>query len=158
MHDLHPYVAWLVLPLFAFAKAGVSFTGLSMEQVFAPLVLALAFGLFLGKQIGVFGAAWLAATLKIGRPPTGATWLELYGVSLLCGVGFTMSLFIGVLAFPGTIDSPEQVAVKLGVLGGSFLSAIIGAAVLAVATRRRRIRAGAGPGVHTGQANIDLTS
>ena len=158
MHDLHPYVAWLVLPLFAFAKAGVSFTGLSIEQVFAPLVLALALGLFLGKQIGVFGAAWLAATLKIGRPPTGATWLELYGVSLLCGVGFTMSLFIGVLAFPGTIDSPEQVAVKLGVLGGSCLSAIFGAAVLAVATRRRRIRAGAGPGVHTGQANIDLTS
>jgi NhaA family Na+:H+ antiporter len=158
MHDLHPYVAWLVLPLFAFAKAGVSFTGLSIEQVFAPLVLALALGLFLGKQIGVFGAAWLAATLKIGRPPTGATWLELYGVSLLCGVGLTMSLFIGVLAFPGTIDSPEQVAVKLGVLGGSCLSAIFGAAVLAVATRRRRIRAGAGPGVHTGQANIDLTS
>ncbi|MEY4241871.1 MAG: hypothetical protein RJA14_1567 [Pseudomonadota bacterium] len=158
MHDLHPYVAWLVLPLFAFAKAGVSFTGLSIEQVFAPLVLALALGLFLGKQIGVFGAAWLAATLKIGRPPTGATWLELYGVSLLCGVGFTMSLFIGVLAFPGTIDSPEQVAVKLGVLGGSCLSAIFGAAVLAVATRRRRIRAGAGTGVHTGQANIDLTS
>ena len=158
MHDLHPYVAWLVLPLFAFAKAGVSFTGLSIEQVFAPLVLAVALGLFLGKQIGVFGAAWLAATLKIGRPPTGATWLELYGVSLLCGVGFTMSLFIGVLAFPGTIDSPEQVAVKLGVLGGSFLSAIFGAAVLAVATRRRRIRAGAGTGVHTGKANIDLTS
>lgn len=158
MHDLHPYVAWLVLPLFAFAKAGVSFTGLSMEQVFAPLVLALALGLFLGKQIGVFGAAWLAASLKIGRPPTGATWLELYGVSLLCGVGFTMSLFIGVLAFPGNIDSPEQVAVKLGVLGGSVLSAIFGAAVLAVATRRRRIRAGAGTGGHTGQANIDLTS
>ena len=158
MHDLHPYVAWLVLPLFAFAKAGVSFTGLSMEQVFAPLVLALAFGLFLGKQIGVFGAAWLAATLKIGRPPTGATWLELYGVSLLCGVGFTMSLFIGVLAFPGASDSPEQVAVKLGVLGGSFLSAIFGAAVLALATRRRRIRPGAGTGPHTGQANIDLTS
>lgn len=158
MHDLHPYVAWLVLPLFAFAKAGVSFTGLSMEQVFAPLVLSLAFGLFLGKQIGVFGAAWLAATLKIGRPPTGATWLELYGVSLLCGVGFTMSLFIGVLAFPGTSDSPEQVAVKLGVLGGSFLSAIFGAAVLALATRRRRIRPGAGTGPHTGQANIDLTS
>ena len=155
MHDLHPWVAWLVLPLFAFAKAGVSFAGLSMEQVFAPLVLALALSLFLGKQMGVFGAAWLAATLKIGRPPTGATWLELYGVSLLCGVGFTMSLFIGVLAFPGTSDSPEQVAVKLGVLGGSVLSAIFGAVVLAVATRRRRISAEAGKGAHTGQANID---
>ena len=138
MHDLHPYVAYLVLPLFAFAKAGVSFAGLSLEQAFAPLVLGIALGLFVGKQIGVFGFAWLASALKLGRRPTGATWLELYGVSLLCGVGFTMSLFIGVLAFPGSIDSPEQVEVKLGVLGGSFLSAIAGAAVLAVAGRRRK--------------------
>jgi NhaA family Na+:H+ antiporter len=91
----------------------------------------LALGLFLGNQIGVSG------------------------VSLLCGVGFTMSLFIGVLAFPGTSDSPEQVAVKLGVLGGSVLSAIFGAVVLAVATRRRQIRAAAGTGAHTGQANTD---
>jgi len=143
MHDLHPYVAYLVLPLFAFAKAGVSFAGLSLEQAFAPLVLGIALGLFVGKQIGVFGFAWLASALKLGRRPTGATWLELYGVSLLCGVGFTMSLFIGVLAFPGSIDSPEQVEVKLGVLGGSFLSAIAGAAVLAVAGRRRKNLAGA---------------
>jgi len=143
MHDLHPYVAYLVLPLFAFAKAGVSFAGLSLEQAFAPLVLGIALGLFVGKQIGVFGFAWLASALKLGRRPTGATWLELYGVSLLCGVGFTMSLFIGVLAFPGPIDSPEQVEVKLGVLGGSFLSAIAGAAVLAVAGRRRKNLAGA---------------
>ncbi|HYC74329.1 Na+/H+ antiporter NhaA [Brevundimonas sp.] len=138
MHDLHPYVAYLVLPLFAFAKAGVSFGGLSLEQMFAPLVIAVALGLFIGKQIGVFGAAWLASALKVGRRPTGATWLELYGVSLLCGVGFTMSLFIGVLAFPGAIDSPQQVEVKLGVLGGSFLSAVAGAAVLAIAGRRRK--------------------
>ncbi len=141
MHDLHPWVAYLILPLFAFAKAGVSFAGLSLEQTFAPLVLGIAFGLFAGKQIGVFGAAWLASALRIGRRPTDATWLELYGVSLLCGVGFTMSLFVGVLAFPGAIDSPEQVEVKLGVLGGSFLSAVAGAAVLAVATRRRKILA-----------------
>ena len=138
MHDLHPYVAFLVLPLFAFAKAGVSFGGLSLEQAFAPLVIGVALGLFVGKQIGVFGAAWLASALKIGRRPTGSTWLELYGVSLLCGVGFTMSLFIGILAFPGAIDSPEQVEVKLGVLGGSFLSAVAGALVLAVAGRRRK--------------------
>ena len=142
MHDLHPYVAYLVLPLFAFAKAGVSFGGLSLEQVFAPLVIGVALGLFVGKQIGVFGAAALASALKIGRRPTGSTWLELYGVSLLCGVGFTMSLFIGILAFPGAIDSPEQVEVKLGVLGGSFLSAVAGAAVLAVAGRRRKELAG----------------
>jgi Na+:H+ antiporter, NhaA family len=141
MHDLHPYVAYLILPLFAFAKAGVSFAGLSLEQAFAPLVLGITLGLFAGKQIGVFGAAWLASALKIGRRPTEATWLELYGVSLLCGVGFTMSLFVGILAFPGAIDSPEQVEVKLGVLGGSFLSALAGAGVLAVATRRRKILA-----------------
>ncbi len=138
MHDLHPYVAYLVLPLFAFAKAGVSFGGLSLEQAFAPLVVGIALGLFLGKQIGVFGAAWLASALKIGRRPGGSTWLELYGVSLLCGVGFTMSLFIGVLAFPGAVDSPQQIEVKLGVLGGSLLSAVAGAAVLAIAGRRRK--------------------
>ena len=150
MHDLHPYVAYLVLPLFAFAKAGVSFAGLSLEQAFAPLVVGIALGLFIGKQIGVFGFAWLASALRIGRRPTNTTWLELYGVSLLCGVGFTMSLFVGILAFPGAIDSVEQVEVKLGVLAGSFLSAVLGAAVLAVATRRRKILAEAVTDTHTG--------
>ncbi len=145
MHDLHPYVAFLVLPLFAFAKAGVSFAGLSLDQMLAPLVLGIAFGLFAGKQIGVLGAAWLASALRIGRKPTGATWLELYGVSLLCGVGFTMSLFIGTLAFPGAIDSPEQVEVKLGVLLGSLLSAAAGGGVLAIASRRRKILAEQAP-------------
>lgn len=148
MHDLHPWVAYLVLPLFAFAKAGVSFAGLSLEQALAPLVIGIALGLFVGKQLGVFGFAWLASALKLGRRPTDSTWLELYGVSLLCGVGFTMSLFIGVLAFPGAIDSPEQVEVKLGVLGGSFLSAVAGAAVLAVAGRRRKNLSGTAPDTH----------
>ncbi|MCA3700248.1 Na+/H+ antiporter NhaA [Brevundimonas sp.] len=138
MHDLHPYVAYLILPLFAFAKAGVSFAGLSMDQLFAPLVLGIAAGLFVGKQIGVFGAAWLTSSLKLGAKPSQATWLEVYGVSLLCGVGFTMSLFIGALAFPGTIDSPAQVEVKLGVILGSVLSATIGATVLSIAAGRRR--------------------
>jgi NhaA family Na+:H+ antiporter len=86
----------------------------------------------------VFGAAWLAARLGLGRPPSGATWLELYGVSLLCGVGFTMSLFIGALAFPGAIDASEQVEVRLGVLAGSLLSALTGSVVLAIAARRRK--------------------
>ncbi|ODT86285.1 Na+/H+ antiporter NhaA [Phenylobacterium sp. SCN 70-31] len=138
MHDLHPYNAFLVLPLFAFAKAGVSFAGLSIGQMLSPLVLAIALGLFLGKQAGVLAAAWLASALRIGTRPTGATWLQLYGVSILCGVGFTMSLFIGALAFPGAVDSPEQVAVKLGVLGGSILSAVASAVVLAVAARGQR--------------------
>ncbi|MFA4893483.1 Na+/H+ antiporter NhaA [Brevundimonas sp.] len=145
MHDLHPYVAFLVLPLFAFAKAGVSFAGLSLDQMLAPLVLGIALGLFIGKQVGVLGAAWLASALRIGSKPTDATWLEVYGVSLLCGVGFTMSLFIGALAFPGAIDSPEQVEVKLGVLLGSLLSAVAGGAVLAVAARRRKILAEQAP-------------
>ena len=138
MHDLHPWVAFLVLPLFAFAKAGVSFAALSLEQAFAPLVIGIALGLFVGKQIGVFAAAVLASVLRIGRRPTDSTWLELYGVSLLCGVGFTMSLFIGVLAFPGAVDSPVQIEVKLGVLGGSLLSALAGAVVLGVAGHRRK--------------------
>ena len=137
MHDLHPWNAYLVLPLFAFAKAGVSFSGLSMEQAFAPLVIAIALGLFLGKQAGVLAAAWLASALKIGARPSGASWMQVYGVSLLCGVGFTMSLFIGVLAFPGAVDSPEQIEVKLGVIGGSILSAVAAAVVLALAGRGR---------------------
>jgi NhaA family Na+:H+ antiporter len=137
VHDLHQWVAFLVLPVFAFAKGGVSFAGVSLEQVFAPLVIAIALGLFVGKQIGVFGAAWLAAATKIGKRPTGASWMQVYGVSLLCGVGFTMSLFVGALAFPGAIDSPQQVQVKMGVLAGSILSAVVGAAVLAVAARGR---------------------
>jgi len=136
MHALHPYVAYGVLPLFAFAKAGVSFAGLSLEQMLAPLVLGIAAGLFVGKQIGVFGAAWLVSKLKFGARPSQASWLQVYGVSLLCGVGFTMSLFIGALAFPGAVDAPEQVEVKLGVILGSILSAITGAAVLWVASRR----------------------
>lgn len=138
MHDLHPWVAFLILPLFAFAKAGVSFAGLSPAQFTAPLVVGVALGLFLGKQLGVFGAALLASTLKVGRKPTGATWLEVYGVSVLCGVGFTISLFIGVLAFPGLNDSPEQTQVKLGVLGGSLLSGLAGSIALSLASRNRR--------------------
>ncbi len=137
MHELHPWNAYLVLPLFAFAKAGVSFAGLSLDQALAPLVIAIAVGLFVGKQVGVFGAAWLASALRIGARPTDATWMQVYGVSLLCGVGFTMSLFIGVLAFPGAVDSPEQIEVKLGVIGGSILSAVAAAVVLGLAGRRR---------------------
>lgn len=137
MHDLHPYVAFLVLPIFAFAKAGVSFSGLSLDQAFAPLVLGIALGLFLGKQIGVFGAAWLATRLRLADKPTGASWMQLYGVSMLCGIGFTMSLFIGALAVPGAVDSPQQIEVKLGVLGGSLLSACVGAIFLHLAARRR---------------------
>jgi NhaA family Na+:H+ antiporter len=101
-------------------------------------VLGIAAGLFVGKQIGVFGAAMLVSALRLGSRPDQATWLQVYGVSLLCGVGFTMSLFIGALAFPGAIDSPEQIEVKLGVMLGSVLSGTLGAVVLAMASRKRR--------------------
>ena len=103
---------------------------MTLAQVFAPLAVAVALGLFLGKQLGVFGAAWLAARLRIGERPTDATWRQVYGVALLCGVGFTMSLFIGALAIPGAVDSPQQTEIKLGVIGGSILSALVGALVL----------------------------
>ncbi len=136
MHDLHPYNAFLVLPLFAFCKAGVSFAGLTLDQLFAPLVIGIALGLFIGKQLGVFAACLAVTRLGLGARPTDATWLQVYGVALLCGVGFTMSLFIGVLAFPGAVDSPEQVEVKLGVIGGSLLSVIASALVLSLAARR----------------------
>ena len=137
MHDLHPYVAYLVLPLFAFAKAGVSFQGLALSALVSPLVLGVALGLFVGKQVGVFGASWLAERAGLAKRPGEATLLEMYGVCLLCGVGFTMALFIGGLAFPGAVGGPEQTQVTLGVLLGSLLSALAGAAVLGFAARRR---------------------
>jgi NhaA family Na+:H+ antiporter len=136
MESLHPYVAYLILPLFAFAAAGFSLKGLSLADLASPVALGIALGLFLGKQIGVFGLAALAIGLKVARRPTGAKWLELYGVSLLCGVGFTMSLFIGGLAFdPG--DMLAQTEVRLGVVAGSVLSTLVGMAVLRLAQRQR---------------------
>ncbi|MES2895351.1 MAG: Na+/H+ antiporter NhaA [Pseudomonadota bacterium] len=136
MESLHPYVAFLILPLFAFAAAGFSFEGLSLGALFGPVPLGVALGLFVGKQMGVFGVAALAIGLKIARRPTGAKWLELYGASLLCGVGFTMSLFIGGLAFaPG--DLAAQTQVRIGVVAGTLLSTVVGMAVLGFAQRRR---------------------
>ena len=136
MHSLHPYVAYAVLPLFAFVAVGFSFKGFSPGLLERPAFLGIFAGLFLGKQIGVFGAAFLTSALKLGRKPTGATWLEIYGVSLLCGVGFTMSLFIGSLAFP-VGDAAGQIDVRLGVALASLLSGVLGMAVLAWAGSRR---------------------
>ena len=130
-HALHKPVAFLIVPIFGFANAGVSLAGLSMETFTHPVTLGVAAGLFVGKQIGVFGAAWLAVKMKLANLPRSATWAQVYGVSLLCGVGFTMSLFIGLLAFPGRTDWVEEV--KIGVLTGSILSAIAGLLVLRLA-------------------------
>ncbi|WP_340677587.1 Na+/H+ antiporter NhaA [Paraglaciecola sp.] len=129
-HKLHHWVGFLVLPLFAFANAGVSLGGINMETIFNPITVGIAAGLFIGKQLGIFGICWLTIKLGFAKLPTGATWLQLYGVTLLCGIGFTMSLFIGTLAFE---DQPlqYQTSVKVGVLVGSIISAFFGAFLLA---------------------------
>ncbi len=124
-HDLHPWVTLLILPVFAFANAGVSLVGVSLETLTHPLTLGIALGLFVGKQLGVFGFSWVAIKLGIARMPEGANWMQLYAVSLLCGIGFTMSLFVGSLAFEGQ-GAAYNDAVKLGVLMGSLVSAVLG--------------------------------
>ena len=136
MKALHPYVAFLILPLFAFAAAGFSISGLGLRDLFGPVAIGVAAGLFIGKQVGVFGAAALVMGLKWARRPTGAKWIELYGVSLLTGIGFTMSLFIGQLAFP-VGDASDQAQVRIGVIVGSILSTVAGMSVLAWAQARR---------------------
>jgi len=129
-HGLQPWVAFAIVPIFGFANAGVSFSGMSLSSLMQPVPLGVALGLFVGKQLGVFTFSWAAIRLGFADVPARATWPQVYGVSLLCGIGFTMSLFIGLLAFP---DSAElQDATKLGVLVGSGLSAILGAALLSV--------------------------
>jgi len=135
MESLHPYVAYMILPLFAFSAAGFSLSGMSLSALTSPITLGVAAGLFLGKQLGVFGSTAAVIALKLARRPTGATWVEIYGVSLLCGVGFTMSLFIGALAFPTGAGAAQ---VRLGVLIGSVLSVAAGMAVLSWAQGRRR--------------------
>lgn len=126
-HGLHPWVAYLVLPLFAFANAGVSLQGLSLDLMMQPITLGIAAGLFFGKQIGVMGFTALGIALKLCRLPQGVSWQQYYGMSLITGIGFTMSLFIGTLAFE---DVAHQTAVRLGVLAGSILSGVLGYLIL----------------------------
>ncbi len=125
--SLHPWVAFGIMPLFAFANAGVSLEGLSMAELLSPIPLGIALGLFVGKQVGIFGFSWIAVKIGICRLPDGVRWSYLYGVALLAGIGFTMSLFVGTLAFS---DPEHAKAVRLGVLMGSFLSAVLGYTVL----------------------------
>lgn len=131
-HLLTKPVAFVIVPLFGFANAGVSLEGIGLDGLLAPLPLGIALGLFIGKQVGIFSAVWLCVKLKWAARPKNANWMHVYGVSLLCGIGFTMSLFIGGLAFP---DPAKADAVKIGVLMGSLLSAVLGAAVLRFAPR-----------------------
>ena len=131
---LHPWVAFAIVPIFGFANAGVSLAGISPDNLVDPVPLGVALGLLLGKQIGVFGLAALAIRSGLAKLPTGCGWLQLYGTALLCGIGFTMSLFIGTLAFPGSQHLVDEV--KVGVLIGSVLSAILGVVVMIYAKRR----------------------
>jgi NhaA family Na+:H+ antiporter len=152
-HGLSPIVAWLILPLFGFANAGVSLDGIDMAALLAPLPLGVAAGLFVGKQAAIFAAVWLCVRLGIAAKFANASWLQIYGVSVLCGIGFTMSLFISALAFPGNARLVEEA--KLGILAGSLLSALVGFLVLRLApcpsprddVRRDAEAKGAGSGI-----------
>jgi NhaA family Na+:H+ antiporter len=126
-HRVHPWVMFGIVPLFGFASAGVKLTD-GLGSVVQPLPLAILSGLFFGKQLGIFGSIWLAEKFGIAGRPNGTSWRQIYGASLLCGIGFTMSLFIGALAFP---TSPQLIdAAKVGILAGSLLSAVAGYLVL----------------------------
>lgn len=124
-HELHPWVALFILPLFAFANTGISFLHLNQQNLHASVILGILFGLFLGKQGGVFGATWLAVKLNLAALPTQVKWIELYAISIICGIGFTISIFIGTLAFIPYTDYFFD-SVKVGVLCGSLLSALGG--------------------------------
>jgi len=130
-HTLHPWVSYGILPLFAFANAGVSLAGLSMSSLLEPVPLGIAAGLFVGKQIGVFGMTFAAVKFGISSMPEGTTWPQFYGIALLTGIGFTMSLFIGTLAFEDPSYAP---GVRMGVITGSILSAVAGYLILRSST------------------------
>lgn len=124
-HALHRLVPVTVLPLFGFANAGISFSGIGLAQWLAPTTLGVGLGLAIGKVVGVFGASWLAIRAGWAAMPHGSQTAQLFGTALLCGIGFTMSLFIGMLAFPGNIELQDEV--KLGILAGSILAGLAGA-------------------------------
>lgn len=126
-HGLAPWVAFGVMPIFAFANAGVDLRGLSIADLFENIPLGIAAGLFIGKQLGIVGFVWVAVRLGVAHLPKDVTWVQIYGAALLAGIGFTMSLFVGTLAF---IDPEHAAAVRLGVLSGSLLSALAGFALL----------------------------
>jgi Na+:H+ antiporter, NhaA family len=128
-HGLHPWVSFLILPMFAFANAGVSLRGLSVSDLLHPVSMGIALGLLIGKAVGVFGTSWLMIRLGWASKPGGADWVQFFGVCVLCGIGFTMSLFIGGLAFEG-LSADYETRVKLGVIGGSLLSGIAGTLIL----------------------------
>ena len=133
-HSISPYVAFLIMPLFAFANAGVSLNGLSFSSLMLPVPFGILMGLFFGKQIGVMLFSYISVRLKIAQMPDNSTWISLYGVSILTGIGFTMSLFVGNLAFVDNIQYID--GVKIGVLTGSLLSTIFGYFLLLLTSKK----------------------
>jgi len=133
-HSISPYVAFGIMPIFAFANAGVSLEGLNLSSLLNPVPLGIVCGLFFGKQIGVFLFSYLAVILKLADKPNDSNWASLYAVSILTGIGFTMSLFVGNLAF---VNNPEYLdGVKIGVLTGSLLSTLAGYFLLSLSTKK----------------------
>jgi len=136
--DLHSLVAFFVLPVFAFANAGISLAGVGIDHLLHPVPLGIALGLFMGKQIGVFGFCWAAIKLKWTRLPNGMSWISLYGTSVLCGIGFTMSLFISSLAFEeagGALLFDE----RLGIILGSLVSGLVGYIILRISLKHPKV-------------------
>jgi len=128
-HTLHPWIAFFIMPIFAFANAGVSFEGMTFGSLLEPIPLGVALGLFVGKQLGVFGFAKLAVKFGLAKLPDDLNWTSIWGTSILCGIGFTMSLFISTLAFdPSAVD--KAISARLGILVGSVISAIVGYLIL----------------------------
>lgn len=135
-HSLHPWVAFAILPVFAFANAGVPLEGMGLKDIFQPVPLGILLGLVIGKQIGVFGFSWVSIRLGFAKIPDGANSLQLYGVSTLCGIGFTMSLFIGSLAFEHT-GGEYLMTYRIGILAGSLIAAVLGYLLLRIFSKEK---------------------
>lgn len=133
-HALHPWVAFAIMPVFAFANSGIDFSAMGVAAFAGTVPLGIASGLFFGKQIGIFVACWLAIRFGFASPPTGANWKQFYGICMLCGIGFTMSLFIGSLSFT---DPHHLIMTRVGVMAGSLISAITGCCVLHLVLPRK---------------------
>ncbi|MBA1287219.1 Na+/H+ antiporter NhaA [Pseudomonas japonica] len=134
-HALHPWVAYAILPLFAFANAGIPLAGMTLESFTHPVPLGITLGLLAGKTIGVFGLTWLAVKLRLAALPAGANWGQLLGVAVLCGIGFTMSIFVGSLAFDAS-TSVYAGQDRMGILTGSFLAAVGGYLIMALTSKK----------------------
>lgn len=138
-HDLHKWVAFFILPLFAFVNAGVDLKSISIDEMFGPVPMGIMLGLFIGKQVGVFGFSWLAIKMGIASLPKESNWTMLYGVSALTGIGFTMSLFVDTLAYNDT--QIYHYADKLAILLGSLFSGLLGYVILKIATNKKKVQA-----------------